>query len=245
MKYLLSLTPIALFPLYVYAEDLSTKVNLLEKEVFKLQKELKLHQEDLDERLPIIEKNEKHSILDKINLSPEILLRIDKLDYASGLIGSDGDKTLTNPSDPNSPYRRDRYTKNFDAAGYVRFRLNMNAQYEDLKFYGRFLYANSSQSHQRLCILSRDIKTAQGGSALDIDRAYIDYTPNKQQNGDFTLSFGILPTTGGTPMHFAQNKQRSSMFPALVFDMNTYGVIATQNFTTTLIFELLLQKPIL
>ena len=46
--------------------------------------------------------------------------------------------------------------------------------------------------------------------------------------GAFTFSFGVLPTTGGTPMQYAQNTQRKSMFPALVFDMNTYGVIATQ-----------------
>ena len=192
------------------------------------------HQEDLDERFPIIEANEKKSILDKINLSPELLIRLDKLHYATGKIGPNGDATLANPSDPTSPYRRDRYTKNFQPGGYVRMRLNMNAQMDDLKFYGRLLYANSSQSHERLCILSHDIKSAPAGSGFDVDRAYIDYTPNKNNGGNFTFTFGILPTSGGTPMHYAQNKQRSSMFPALVFDMNTYGLIATQKFFDTM-----------
>lgn len=226
------------------SEDLSSKVKNLEEQLKQLKEEMKMHQEDLDERFPIIEQNEKHSILDKINFSPEILLRLDKLDYRNGLIGDTGDATLIH--DASSPYngmsRRDRYSKHYDVAGYVRMRLNMNADFDDLKFHGRFLYANSSQSNQRLCILSRDIKTAPGGSALDIDRAYIDYMPNRYNGGDFTFSFGILPTTGGTPMHYAQNKQRSSMFPALVFDMNTYGLIATKKFYDTMYVRAIVAK---
>lgn len=236
---------IMLLPLSLLAfDDISIKIKNLEDELRQLKEQVNMQQEDIDEHFPIIEKNEKHSILDKISLSPEILLSLQKMDYTSGLIGDNGDKTLIH--DPFSPYdslpRRDRYTKNFDLSGYVRMRLNMQADFEDMKFYGRLLYANSSQTNERLCILSRDIKSAPGGSSFDVDRAYIDYRPNRYSGGHFTLSFGILPTTGGTPMHYAQNKQRSSMFPALVFDMNTYGLIATQNFDDTMYVRAIVAK---
>jgi hypothetical protein len=218
----------------VKAQDKALKEQLKTQDQ-ALKEQMQVHSEELDERLPIIENNEKHAILDKINFSPEILLRMDKLDYTNGLIGN-GDQTLIH--DPFNPYvgqtRRDRYSKNFDPAGYMRMRINMKADFEDLKFFGRLVYSNSSQSNERLCILSRDIKSAPGGSAFDLDRAYIDYTPNRYSGGDLTFSFGVLPTSGGTPMHYAQNKQRSSMFPALVFDMNTYGVIVTKKLYDTM-----------
>lgn len=234
-----------LFPfLLLSSDDISAKIKNLEEQLTQLKAQVNMQQEDVDEHFPIIEKNEKHAILDKLSISPEILLSLQKLDYTSGLIGDNGDSTLIH--DTYSPYnglpRRDRYSKNFDVSGYVRMRLNMQGDFDDVKFYGRLLYANSSQSNERLCILSRDIKSAPGGSAFDADRAYIDYTPNRYNGGSFTLSFGILPTTGGTPMHYAQNKQRSSMFPALVFDMNTYGLIATQNFDNTMYVRAIVAK---
>ena len=226
------------------SEDINKRIDTLEHELKTLKQQVATQQDDLDEHIPIIEENEKRSILDKINFSPEILLRMDSFHYKTGLIGTNGDgTTITDPMNPSYGLpRRDRFTKNYQPAGYARVRLNMNADFEDVKFHGRLIYANSSQSNQRLCILSRDIKTGKGGSAFDIDRAYIDYTPNKNNGGDFTLSFGILPTTGGTPMQFAQGKRRSSMFPALVFDMNTYGVIATQRLYNTMYIRAIAAK---
>ena len=68
-------------------------------------------------------------------------------------------------------------------------------------------------------------------STFNVDCAYYDYTSKLDSESLFTFSFGLLPTTGGTPMQFAKNGQRQSMFPALVFDMNTYGIIGTQKFS--------------
>jgi len=209
--------------------DINNKIQKLEDEVKELKKEMHYHQEDLDERMPIIEKIEKKSILDQINFSPELMLRFDKFKYENGKI--EGENTLIyNNIDPslNGLQRRDEYSKDFDIASAIRFRLNMSADFGDVKFYGRMLYTNSSQSNQRICILSRDIKAGTAGSAFDVDRAYVDYSPNKNSPYAFTFSFGILPTTGGTPMQYEQGKKRNSMFPALVFDMNTYGLIGTQ-----------------
>ena len=214
-----------ILPLSIFASSMD-----LEKRIEMLEKEMKYHQVDLDERMPLIEEAEKKTILDKINLSPELELRVDKLDYRVGEI--EGEETkIYNHSDSslNGLYRRKDYTKSFDPAVAIRFRLNMSAQLDDdVKFNGRMIFINSSQSYQRLCILSRDIKSVTSTSAFDVERAYFDYVTNKNSDYAFTFSFGLLPTTGGTPMQYAQNDQRKSMFPALVFNMNTYGIIGTQ-----------------
>ncbi len=225
-KLFLLITPILLLA----TNNTEDRIKSLEKEIKSIKENIKYHQEDLDERMPIIESVEKKNILDKINLSPELLLRFDKMDYKTGKIEGENTK-IYNHSDPslNTLQRRDEYSKSFDISTAIRFRLNMSADLGDsVKFNGRMVFTNSSQSNQRLCILSRDIKSAESSSAFDVDRAYIDYTPNKYSDYAFTFSFGLLPTTGGTPMQYAQNTTRKSMFPALVFDMNTYGIIGTQ-----------------
>ncbi len=195
----------------------------------ELKQKIQTNSHDINDMYPIVEQNEKKSILDKINFSPELELRIDSMKYKSGEIEGENTKIV----DVNNPMlgeqRRDEFSKSFDPSGYIRFRLNMDATLDDkLKFNGRMLFTTSSQSNQRLCILSRDIKSNSANSALDIDRAYIDFSDNKDSDYATTFSFGLLPTTGGTPMQYAQGAKRKSLFPALVFDMNTYGVIGTQ-----------------
>jgi len=239
-------TFLLLLPIFLMASPTDITLEQLQKDIQTLQQELKYHQEDLDERSPIIENNEKKSILDKLNLSPELLLRFDSFKYRNGMIGDTDSYESTQVYDAaGNPTgsRRDNFSKNYDIAASLRFRLNMNMEIEDIKFYGRLLYMNSTQSHQRVCILSRDIKAGTSGSAFDVDRAYIDYTLNKLSPYAFTFSFGILPTTGGSPMQYAQNKQRSALFPALVFDMNTYGVIGTQKLGANTYARVVLAKP--
>lgn len=230
MKKILLLT----LPLILVASntEINNKIISLENELKSLKEQVNNNSEDINSNLPILESVEKKSILDKINFSPELLLRVDKYDYTNGIIGDkpQDEPTLIYNNDGSSTglQRRDEFSKHYKASTSIRFRLNMSMDLDDIKFHGRLLYMNSSQSNQRVCILSRDIKTGTAGSAFDIDRAYVDYTANKDSDYALTLSFGILPTTGGTPMQFAQNKKRSSLFPALVFDMNTYGIIVTQ-----------------
>ena len=238
--------PFLLFtPLLLLANTTESRIQALENELTLLKKDMKFHQDDLDERMPIIEKVEKKSILDKINLSPEVLIRFDKMYYKNRSIANENTMIYGNPNyQPDGIYsRRTGYSKNFDIAASVRFRLNMDADLgNNVKFHGRMVFANSSQSNQRLCILSRDIKSAESSSAFDIDRAYIDFTPNKFSNYATTFSFGLLPTTSGTPMQYGQSTTRKSMFPALVFDMNTYGLIGTQKLGKNTFIRAILAK---
>ena len=207
--------------------DLIKRIDLLEREIAELKKLALQNSDDVAEVMPILEKVEKKTILDKLNFSPELELRTDKLDYTNNKI--DGEDTKIQSGSLAGQQRRDDYSKYFNPAASVRFRLNMSAELDDkVKFNGRMLFMYSTQSYQRLCILSRDIKTVTSSSAFDVDRAYFDYSPNKNSKNAFTFSFGLLPTTGGTPMQYGQSTTRKSMFPSLVFDMNTFGLIATQ-----------------
>lgn len=223
--------------------DVDKKLSSLEYEIKQLKAQVEEHNRAFEIGEPILEKVETKSILDKLNLSPELMLRFDKLNYRNG--GTEGENTLIYSADPalNGQQRRDEYSKSFDLASSIRFRLNMDMELDEIKFNGRMLYMNTSQTNQRLCILSRDIKSGNDGSAFDVDRAYVDYSPNKNSDYAFTFSFGLLPTTGGTPMQYGENRQRSSLFPALVFDMNTYGMIATQKIADDTFVRLVLAKP--
>ncbi len=228
--------------LFATQSNMELKIQKLENEMQVLKEEMKYHQDDLDERMPIIEMAEKKSILDKINFSPELLLRFDKLDYKNGMIEGENTK-ISVPLHPMfTEQRRDEYAKRFDIASSIRFRLNMDMSLDDIKFHGRMLYMNSSQSNQRVCILSRDIKVGDAGSAFDVDQAYVDYSPNKGSDYSFTFSFGLLPTSGGTPMQYAQERPRTSMFPALAFNMNAYGIIGTQRFNEDAFLRIILAK---
>jgi len=210
---------------------LEQRLNSLEAEIKQLKSQSDNNSDDLNEYIPIVEKIETKSILDKINFTPELELRMDKMDYKLGNIEGE---TSSN---------RQNYNKNFEPALTVKFNLSMDAKIDDkVSFHGRMLFIHSSQSNQRLCILSDDIKSSSSTTGMEFDRAYIDYTPNQGSEYAFTFSFGILPTTGGTPMNFAQSSKRKSMFPALVFDMNSYGVIATQKVAKNSFLRLILAK---
>jgi hypothetical protein len=246
MKKLLLLT----LPLLLLADQNNDeKITELEKKVNYILETNSLAAQDIDENMKILEQVERKSILDKVNLSPEILLRLDQFKYKNNYIKGEDTTVGGNPTlggDNSTPelrkQRRDEFTKNYDPATSIRFRLNMNAEFGDIKFYGRLLYMNSSQSNQRLCILSRDIRSGTLSSAFDVDRAYIDYVLDKYSKTPITLSFGILPTTAGTPLQYAQNKKRNSLFPALVFNMNTYGMIATKKFSSDTFARIVLAK---
>ena len=123
MKLSLILVPLALL---ASSATLDSQLLELHNEVNILKMQLQDNQEDLDERMPIIENNERHSILDKINFSPELLLRTDKFHYTNGEIEGENTK-ITDPSHPMfGEQRRDAFSKNFYPSLFIRMRLNMS-----------------------------------------------------------------------------------------------------------------------
>jgi hypothetical protein len=242
MKYLLLfILPFTLIASQEALQDLQEKIDTLQQRVQQIEAKDALADEALVENSDILEQVEMKSILDKINLSPELLLRLDKFHYTNkGITGED--TPVVKDGVATNEQRRDEFTKNYALASLVRFRLNLTMQLENIKFYGRLVNMGSSQSNERLCILSHDIKTGTNGSAFDVDRAYVDYSMSPLFGDKFTFTFGILPTTNGTPFQYSQNKKRSALFPALVFDMNTYGFIGTQQFANDLYLRFVLAR---
>jgi len=215
---------IFLFSSFAFALSTEERIKVLEMRIIELEVDHNNTMVNMNDIQVVVDDVEKKSFTDKIDFSPEVRLRFDKMNYKVGEFESQHDAT----PGAFSPERED-IDKSFDIASSVRFRLNMNANlFDELQFHGRIVFQHSTQSNERLCILSKDIKSSGSISGVDFDRAYFDYLLSK---GEYPLifSFGVLPTSGGTPLQFSDVRARQSVFPALVFDMDSYGVIFTSN----------------
>ena len=221
--YLFLLTSCAL--LFSADNDISAKIERLEARILQLEASQYNTSENVDNIQLVVDSVERKSFTDIIDFTPEVRLRFDKMRYSVGAFETEYDAT----PGKNTP-NRENIDKDFSLASSVRFRLNMNANVlEDLSFRGRVIFQHSTQSNERLCILSQSIKSSGSISGVDIDRAYFDYKLNPSSRYPFIFSLGILPTSGGTPMQFSEVRARQSVFPALVFDMDSYGVIFTSD----------------
>lgn len=228
------LMPLLLSTALIASSDYDRRLKSLEDQLHSLQQEHQTLQAENSEVSEILDQVERKSILDRMNLGAELQLRLDSFAYDNHFI--EGENTPDYIADPSGGIqRRDDFTKNYDPASMVRFRFNMSANLlKDLSFHGRIVVVRSSQSYQRLCILSHDIKSANAVTAFDVDRAYFDYKFNKDSLYPMVLSAGVLPTTGGTPLQYSEFNVRQSLYPALVFDMDSYGLILTTNLSSLL-----------
>lgn len=215
-KISISFVLLSLLGVSVSAETLEEKVNRLEKEL----NAVKAQQQETTAAATF---SETKAFRDKLNWTPELRLRTDSFRYTNDKIA--GYQT----SSAAQAARESGYDKNFNPATSVRLRLNMdyNAD-EDTKFVGRISVNRNTQTSERICTLH----AAKGYSSstttvFEVDKAYVDKTFGKNGELPFTMTFGVLPTTGGSSTNLAENKPRQSMFPSLMFDMNTYGVIGT------------------
>jgi len=217
-----------LLPLLLTANTVDDKLKQLEARILELESDHNRTSRDMNELSSVVERVERKSFTDIIDLTPEVRLRFDKMHYKVGEF-----EPVPTPSEDYSIIRnRDVFDKDFGIASSVRFRLNMRANLlEEVSFNGRLVFQHSTQSNERLCILSNEIKSSGSLSGIDVDRAYFDYRFNNDSDYPLTFSFGVLPTSGGTPMQYAEERARQSVFPALVFDMDSYGMILTSELT--------------
>jgi len=203
--------------LYKTIEVLNQKVQNLEKK--SLQKDD--HQEQIDELYEIVDEVETKTFKDKISISPELRLRADSYSY-----------TDTHPA-----FKKDL---EYDPLISVRFRLNMVTEFnQNMRFYARSISSKSTQSYERICILSPQpsgivSKLHDTEMVTEFDRAYFDYYFNAK--GDIPLIFtaGILPTTGGSSSNLIEATPRKSVFPSIIFDSNIMGLILSADLSNTL-----------
>jgi len=159
-----------------------------------------------------LDKVETDALLDRISLGAEVRVRMDNY-RVKNYVTSTG-----------TPVADERNDGNWSS----RFRINMDAEVsESITFAGRLaLYKNWADSMG--AFMSSDNNRAHvsdGTTDLKVDRFYIDWTPKFVT--PISISFGRLPTSDGPPLEYKENRQRQSIYPALIFDGEPDGIVVT------------------
>ena len=199
-----------------YAGETDDRIASLEKEIAAIKK----NQASMSQTIDAVETK---TLVDKLNISPELRLRMDSFSYKSNSI--DGVNWASEATQAN----QENYLKEYNPALSTRLRLNMSYDAgENTKFVGRIGIHKNSQTNERVCIMHKSIVASPSAEVVfEVDKAYVDHTFNAKGEIPITGTFGILPTSGGSSSNIAEDKPRQSVFPSLIFDMNTYGIIAT------------------
>lgn len=208
----------------MYAGEMDDRILSLEKQIEVIKNKQIVIGQTVDEV-------ETKTLVDKLSFSPELRLRMDSFNYQNN--GIDDGFTWNAGSQAN----QEDYTKEYNPALSTRLRLNMNYDAgNNTKFVGRIGVHKNSQTNERVCIMHKSIAASPSAEVVfELDKAYVDHTFNTKGSVPITGTFGILPTTGGSSSNIAEDKPRQSVFPSLIFDMNTYGVIATADLSNAVI----------
>jgi hypothetical protein len=166
---------------------------------------------------------ETAALLDRISFGAEVRVRMDNY-RVENYVGAYVDFSATPPTFVPVAVDDERNDSNWSS----RFRINMDAEVsESIKFAGRLaLYKNWADSMG--VFMSADHNRAHvsdGTTNLKVDRFYINWTPKFVT--PVSISFGRLPTTDGPPLEFKEDRQRQSIYPALMFDGEPDGIVLT------------------
>lgn len=154
---------------------------------------------------------ETRQLQNKINLGTELRTRVDSYVLKDYPLAGDRENDSNNWTN--------------------RFRLNMDATFtETLSFHGRLaMYKNWGDSDDATAsgLLSDSNRAHQPGSSnLWVDRAYVDWIP-EGLSFPLAITIGRQPSTEGPPFEFKENRLRQSTYPALLFNGESDGIVAT------------------
>ena len=112
-----------------------------------------------------------------------------------------------------------------------RFRINMEAKITDgLSFHGRLaMYKNWSDNDDGSASdMFNDFNRTHrpNSSNIWVDRAYVDWIPGGLPF-PLAITVGRHPSTEGPPFELKENRMRQSTYPALIFDGEQDGIVAT------------------
>ncbi len=165
---------------------------------------------NVDDIFDTLDRVETKSIKDKINLGAEVRVRVDNF-YDKNYMTFLGEE-------------RDHNDNHWSS----RFRINMDADVaKGLFFHGRlavtknwadeddpFFYTDFNKGH------------AASSTSIQLERAYVDWVvPNMPV--PLAITFGRHPSTEGPPVELKENRPRQSTYPALLFDGEADGIVAT------------------
>lgn len=169
--------------------------------------------QDVDNIYDTLDEVETKSLQDRVNFGVELRTRLDNWKVKDFVLA---DRTTT-VSESN-----DNFWTN-------RFRLNMDADITNgMQFHGRLaLLKNWADSDSPQ--LQTDPNRAHlpsGDSDIKLDRAYIDWVPQGLPI-PLAITFGRQPSSEGPPFELKENRLRQATYPALLFDGESDGIVAT------------------
>ena len=183
----------------------------------RISKQIDELSEELEEYTDILDKVERKSLLDLINLSAELRTQFDWFDfkghdyepYTTIKIGSEKHEQVR-----VLPTNRLRFNLRANLSEHFKFssRLVMTRHWQDDDFpiYPELNFMNASRKPSNL-----DMK---------VERAYIDYFFEPIDRMPFALTFGRLPSTDGLPTDLRENTPRKSTYPGLAYDCEGDGI---------------------
>lgn len=177
-------------------------------------------QEDVNNIYDTLDQVETKTLKDRINFGGEYRLRYDSFKYEDLRVSStDGQP----PEDLETEHKDNMWTN--------RFRLNMDANIsKSLKFHGRMAVYHAWGDHDTIGSTNfyndGNAVHALGDDGLKLDRFYIDWIPQGFPL-PIAITVGRHPSTEGPPVEFKENRKRQSTYPALIFDGEADGIVAT------------------
>lgn len=161
---------------------------------------------------------ETKTLMDRINLGAEVRTRVDNFRVDNHMF-----MALGGPLNPNSIIDDTN-----DNAWSNRFRINMDAEIlKNLKFTGRLaVLKNFADGDSSAMLNDANRAHVPDDTTVKLDRAYIDWVP-KGLPVPVAITFGRHPSSEGPPFEYKENRLRQSTYPALLFDGEADGIVAT------------------
>jgi len=192
--------------------------------------------QDIDNIYDTMDELETKQIKNKINLGGELRVRVDNYTAKDFYTANQNafQQYLAQGLPPQQALAQslEHHSKDNDTNNWSnRFRINMDAAITDgLSFHGRLaMYKNWADSDDGTDSgLFNDSNRAQrpNSAALWVDRAYVDWIP-KGLPFPLAITVGRHPSTEGPPFELKENRMRQSTYPALIFDGEADGIVAT------------------
>ena len=200
------------------------------------EKKINKMSQDIDNIYDTMDVLETKQIKNKINFGGELRVRYDGYtakNYNVTNMAAFQQGVMSGLSPQMAAFQATRHVdKKSDSNNWTnRFRINMEADItEGLTFHGRLaMYKNWSDSDDGTASdMFNDFNRTHrpNSSALWVDRAYVDWIP---QGLPFPLAItvGRHPSSEGPPFEMKENRMRQSTYPALIFDGEQDGIVAT------------------
>ncbi len=178
--------------------------------------------DDINNIYDTLDQVETKTLKDRINLGAEYRLRYDSYKYK--------DLRVTDYS-TMPPTPTVHTTENDDSNFTNRFRINMNANIsKSLKFHARLAAYHAWGDHDENTVANfyndGNAVHALGDNGLKIDRFYVDWIPQGFPV-PLAITVGRHPSSEGPPTEYKENRKRQSTYPALIFDGEADGIVAT------------------